>query len=248
MIFTGSYWYYGIIQFGLVAVEVLLAVFWVGRNKTFDRIAMWLIAAYLLCYKFDEYGPFSAIPLDLSAMSYFFFGMAAFVPFRPLKCAAGFSAVLSGAVYAFSMALFPENHISSISNGLSFFVINMALVNHNILIVGGLFMTAQARFERVDFVWLLAWFAFFFSYIMLVTEGFGVSVKSASIMQILDGSLVADAISVSRTPLFYVIYYTVVVAVSLTGVFLYARVNRAFNRFRRNPFLPDIIRVNPLFV
>lgn len=72
MIFTGSYWYYGIIQFGLVAVEVLLAVFWVGRNKTFDRIAMWLIAAYLLCYKFDEYGPFSAIPLDLSAMSYFF--------------------------------------------------------------------------------------------------------------------------------------------------------------------------------
>ena len=87
MIFSGPHYYLGLIQAALAVCYVLLGVFAAGRNKWVDRIAAWVIGAYLLLYKSWEYGPFSTVPVDLSAISYFLFGVAAFVPFRPVKAA-----------------------------------------------------------------------------------------------------------------------------------------------------------------
>ena len=73
MIFTGSHWYYGVIQIALVAVIVAVAVLATGRSRKVDTVVVWTIGAYLLFYKLNEYGPFKSFPLDLSAMSYFVF-------------------------------------------------------------------------------------------------------------------------------------------------------------------------------
>ena len=60
MIFTGSYWYYGVIQIAVFAAIVAIACLVAGRNRLFDAVVVWVIGAYLLCYKLNEYGPFKA--------------------------------------------------------------------------------------------------------------------------------------------------------------------------------------------
>ena len=65
MIFTGEHYYLGLIQAALAVFYVLFGVFVAGRSRVFDRVGAWLIGAYLLMYKFNEYGPFRTVPLDL---------------------------------------------------------------------------------------------------------------------------------------------------------------------------------------
>ena len=62
MIFTGEHYYLGLIQAALAVFYVLFGVFVAGRSRVFDRVGAWLIGAYLLMYKFNEYGPFRAVP------------------------------------------------------------------------------------------------------------------------------------------------------------------------------------------
>lgn len=242
MIFTGEHWTYGAVQAAVIVVEILLLRFVAGRNRVLDRFVVWAIAVFLVLYKLDEYGFGKSVPLDLSAMSYFLFGLAAVVPFRPLKCAASFSAMLSGAIYALTMLLFPESHFSEVTSVTQdAFLIRMAMLNHNLLFVGGGFMCSFARFGREDFVWLFGWYGFFMAYLKLMVDGFGVSTKYVSIIRIMDGSLVADVLGVSATP-FYIVVFYVVVAVGFTALVLgFHALNRAFDRRRqrRNPFLPS---------
>ena len=56
MIFTGEHYYLGLIQAALAVFYVLFGVFVAGRSRVFDRVGAWLIGAYLLMYKFNEYG------------------------------------------------------------------------------------------------------------------------------------------------------------------------------------------------
>lgn len=251
MIFTGEHWTYGVVQAAIIAAQVLLAVFVVGKNRTFDRIAMWVIAVFLLMYKLDEYGYGRVIPLDHSVMSYFLFGVAAIVPFRPLKGAASFSAMLSGTIYALTMLLFPENHFSAATaTTQDVFLVRMAMVNHNLLVTGGMFMCSLARFEREDFVWLLGWQGFFMAYLKLMTDGFGANTDNVSIIKIMDGSLVATVLDVSVTPTYVAVYYVVIAGVCAGLVAAFAALNRAFARRRRRraPFLPSLRAPSPYYV
>lgn len=251
MIFTGEHWAYGVVQAAIIAAQVLLVLFIVGRNRVFDRLAMWAIALFLVLYKLDEYGFGKTIPLDHSVMSYFLFGLAAVVPFRPLKAAASFSAMLSGAIYALTMLLFPENHFSEVTAVTqNVFLVRMAMLNHNLLFAGGAFMCSLARFGREDFVWLFGWYGFFMAYLKLMVDGFGVNTSRVSIFRIMDGSLVAAVLDVSVTSLYVVAYYVVIAAVFVALVTGFASLNRAFDRrrLRRNPFLPPPRALSPFYV
>lgn len=251
MIFTGEHWAYGVVQAAIIAAQVLLVLFIVGRNRVFDRLAMWAIALFLVLYKLDEYGFGKTIPLDHSVMSYFLFGLAAVVPFRPLKAAASFSAMLSGAIYALTMLLFPENHFSEVTAVTqNVFLVRMAMLNHNLLFAGGAFMCSLARFGREDFVWLFGWYGFFMAYLKLMVDGFGMSTANVSIMKIMDGSLVAAVLGTAVTPLYTVLYYAAIAAVFAVTVLGFVGLNRAFGRRlrRRNPFLPSFRAPSPFYV
>lgn len=239
MITTGPYDYLGYIQAAVVVCYVLLAVFVAGRNKWLDTLVVWFIAAYLLAYKFDEYGPFSSYPIDLSAMSYFVFGFAAFIPFRPLKAAGSFTAMLSGAVYFVTMTFFPNTHVESLTFN-RWFLLTMAMVNHNLMFVGGLFMCARHKFGRTGMVWILGWFAFFFAYLELLTVGYGINYQVTSIVEIMQGTLVAEVLGLELTPTYYVLYYIIVVGLSVALLALFDLLNKAFTRRRMKkepPFL-----------
>lgn len=241
MIFTGEHWIYGAVQAAVIVAEVSLVRFVVGKNRILDRFAMWAIALFLVLYKLDEYGFGRVVPLDHSAMSYFLFGLAAVVPFRPLKCAASFSAMLSGAIYALTMLLFPENHFSEVTAVTqNAFYVRMAMLNHNLLFAGGAFMCGLARFDRSDLVWLFGWYGFFMAYLKLMVDGFGVKTDNVSIIRIMDGSLVAAVLGVEITPLYIALYCAAVAVVFAALVAGYIALNRVFDRrrLRCNPFLP----------
>ena len=251
MIFTGEHYYLGLIQIALVAAYVLIAVYAAGRNAIADRIVIWFIGAFLLMYKTGEYVTMGKVPVDLSAASYFLFGVAAFIPFRPLKAAASFSAMLSGAVYFFTMILYPETHVAGVQTAaVPAFDLAMAMTNHNMLFLGGLFMCAKYAFPREDYVWVLGWFAFFFAYLQLVTVGYGINYANTSIVQILTGTLVADVLGVSLTAAYYVVYYVVVTGLYVAIITLYSLLNRTYavkKADRRPVFLPPLLRMPSYF-
>ena len=229
MIFTGEHYYLGLIQAALAVFYVLFGVFVAGRSRVFDRVGAWLIGAYLLMYKFNEYGPFRTVPLDLSAVSYFLFGVAAFVPFRPLKAAGSFSAMLSGSVYFFTMILYPETHVENLLDN-RWFLLTMAMVNHNVMFFGGMLVCAEYRFERTDYAWVLGWMAFYLTYFQLITVGYGITEGVTTIAEIVDGSLVAEVLGVPLTSAYYAIYY-IIVALALALIFvLFKCINSAFMR------------------
>lgn len=237
MIFSGPHYYFGLIQAALVIVEILAARFLVGKNKTADRIIVWLIGAYFLFYKSWEYGPFENLPLDLSAMSYFLFGIAAFVPFRPLKAAASFSAMLSGVVYAATLTLYPESHFNIFADNV-YYLVSMAMVNHNLMLVGGIILSSLYRFQRTDYVWVLGWLGFFMGYVLLLSQGYGVDMRTSSILGILQGTLVASVLGLEMNAAYYVVYYIIffgLFAVLMSG---YCALNRALHK--KDPkFLPS---------
>ena len=251
MIFTGPHFYLGLIQIALVAAYVLIAVYAAGRNAIADRIVIWFIGAFLLMYKTGEYVTMGKVPVDLSAASYFLFGAVAFVPFRPLKAAASFSAMLSGAVYFFTMILYPETHVAGVQTAaVPAFDLAMAMTNHNMLFLGGLFMCAKYAFPREDYVWVLGWFAFFFAYLQLVTVGYGINYANTSIVQILTGTLVADVLGVPLTAAYYVVYYVVVTGLCVAIITLYSLLNRTYaaKKVDRRPvFLPPLLRMPAYF-
>lgn len=237
MIFTGEHYYLGLIQAALIVVHILLGVFVAGKNRCFDRLVVWVIGAYLLFYKMWEYGPFETLPLDLSAMSYFLFGFAAFIPFRPLKTAASFSAMLSGVVYAVTMTLYPESHIGILHTSNRYFLVAMAMANHNLMFAGGLFMSSRHRFFRTDYVWVFGWLAFFFGYVILLIYGYGADLRTSSIVQIMQGTLVADVLGLEMTAAYYVVYYIIFFSLFGAVVWLYGLLNRAYHK-KDPPYLP----------
>lgn len=235
----------GLIQAALLVVEVLTARFLTGKNRLAERIAVWVLGAYFLFYKSWEYGPFEALPLDLSAMSYFLFGIAAFVPFRPLKAAASFSAMLSGIIYAATMTLYPESHFASLPSNI-YFLVSMALVNHNLMLVGGILMSSIYKYERTDYVWIFGWMGFFVAYVALLVYGYEVNIGTSSILGILHGTLVAEVLGVEMTVGYFIIYYTVFFALFGALMYGYYRLNRAFHK--KDPkFLPSFHKTAEFF-
>ena len=203
-------------------------------------------------YKTGEYVTMGKVPVDLAAASYFLFGVAAFVPFRPLKAAASFSAMLSGSGLLLHHDPLPRNARCrrTDSRRPRHSTLAMAMTNHNMLFLGGLFMCAKYAFPREDYVWVLGWFAFFFAYLQLVTVGYGINYANTSIVQILTGTLVADVLGVPLTAAYYVVYYVVVTGLwrgDHHSLLLLNRTYAAKKVDRRPVFLPPLLRMPAYF-
>ena len=163
-----------------------------------------VIGAYLIMYKSYELLP-ELLPADLSAVSYFVFAAAAFLPLRRLKCAASFFSVLSGSVYAVTMILFPGEHFGEHTTE---FLAGMAMFHHALLLIGGLAMCSLCRPEREkDAPAVLGALALYLAYLGLlwVFDPASASLATA-IFGIVDGSLVAGVLGLSVTAGYLAVY------------------------------------------
>lgn len=244
MIFTSEWWYCGVIELAIVAATIAAAVLLAGKRPLLDRAVTMVIGAYLIMYKSYELLP-ELLPADLSAVSYFVFAAAAFLPLRRLKCAASFFSLLSGSVYAVTMILFPGEHFGEHTTE---FLAGMAMFHHALLLIGGLAMCSLCRPERKkDAPAVLGALALYLAYLGLlwVFDPASASLATA-IFGIVDGSLVAGVLGLSVTAGYLALYILAITLVFLALAAAFFALGRRMSGRRR--MLSTLIRLPGSFV
>lgn len=226
MIFTGPHWWAGLVQIGVLAAELLLLLLILRRYPKISNVVILCAGLYFLAYKLWENIYNHKWPIDFSAVTYFLFGIAALLPFRPLKTTASFSGFLAGSIFIASFILFPEVHVKT---SPSLYYRAMGVFNHNLLFTVSFAMMFQYRFSKSHIACIIGWLAVAAIYAEVMINVLHVSDTIEIITQIIDGSILSELIP-GFTPAWWslLIYYLLFAA--LLGAFLWLtyRLNSLF--------------------
>lgn len=226
MIFTGPHWWAGLLQIGVLAAELLVLLLFLRRHNKICGVVLWVIGAYFLVYKLWEYISNRKWPIDFSALTYFLFGIAALLPFRPLKTAASFSGFIAGSIFIVSFILFPEFHNQQ---NPVFYYRAMGFVNHNLMFTGSFLLMIRYRFKKSDIAFIVGWLIFVVAYSEIMIYGFHVVDTVEVITKIVDGSIVFNLFSEGKpTWWFLIIYYLVCIGILVAFIWLLYRLNSVF--------------------
>ncbi len=201
----------------------LLAGYATYKSRKLSYVAVYGVAIWLIVIKTIQYIQARALPMDISAICYFLFGLCALLPFRPAKVAASQFAALCGLVYGLTVIAMPQifNKIDPSEFGRYF-----AMVNHALLLFGGLAMMGHVRFKRLDLIWTISFLAAVIAYTEIciachVEEG------TAIFSRIIDGSIILYIVpDFSMPPWYYVVYYIAVAGLFSLWIALTYLINR----------------------
>lgn len=226
MIFTGPHWWAGMLQIGVLAAELLFLLLFLRRHPKFCLAAVVAAGVYFLAYKLWEYISDHKWPIDFSALSYFLFGIAALLPFRPLKTAASFSGFLAGSIFIVSFILFPETHVQT---NPVFYYRAMGFFNHNLLFTASFALLFLYRFRKSHIAWILGWIAAVVIYSEVMIHVFRVADTVEVITKILDGSILSELFP-GFSPAWWclIIYYLSCAGLLSAFVWLVYRLNSAY--------------------
>ncbi len=230
MIFTGPHWYLTLLQIFMIVID-LLAVYAAMRNPKISYILLTAFGVYILVYKSVEHGLWEKKwPLDFSAITYFLFGAAALIPIRALKFVSSWSAVLAGSVFIMSILLIPEYQYA---DDLPERMRLMSIMNHNMLLVGGLLTLARYPFKKTDILWIAAWLFLTIAYTEALVNVAHAEQGNAMYAKILDGSIIHYVLPDFKLVLWWYIVYYLFVIVAATGFsFLILWLNRFMRSYR----------------
>ena len=97
------------------------------------------------------------MPIAFSTFSYFLFGIAVFLPLRPLKSVAAFCSFVSGVVYLSAFVFYPDmiyaRQYSEAEKLVGFLM-------HNLMLFGGLLLYSRYKVEKIDALYILGFVAF----------------------------------------------------------------------------------------
>lgn len=228
MIFTGPRWWAGLMQLGIFAAELVLLFAVLRRCHRLNRAAVFLVGVYFLAYKLWEYISNRKWPIDFSALSYFLFGIAAVLPFRPLKTAASFSGFLAGGIFIVSYIVFPEFHAQT--NPI-FYYRAMGFFNHNLLFTMSFAMLFQYRFRPSHIVWIAGWIAAVVIYSEVMINVLHVVDTVEVLTKIIDGTILSNLFP-GFTPAWWSVglYYILCSGLLCFFIWLVYRLNRVFRR------------------
>ncbi len=200
-----------------------LAAYGTYKNRVFSFLAVYCAGIWLLVIKTFQYAGSGNLPMDISAICYFLYGICAILPVRPAKAAAAHLATLCGLIYGICMVALPEVfYVRDPSEFGRYF----AIANHSLLFFGGLAMMGHVRFKKLDVIWTFI----FLTVIVAYTEiciACGVSEGTAIFSQIVNGSIILFvAPGFSMPHWYYFAYYAFVAAVFTLWLALTYAVNR----------------------
>lgn len=228
MIFTGPHWWAGVVQTVVLAAELLFLLLFLRRRPKAGKIMILLVGLYFLAYKLWEYISNRKWPIDFSALTYFLFGIAAILPFRPLKTSASFSGFLAGGIFIVSFMFFPEFHARS--NPILYYRA-MGFANHNLLFTASVALFFQYRFRFSHIAWIVGWIIFVVVYSETMIYGFHVEDSAEIVTKIIDASIMEELFpGLALTWWGKVLYYTT--GIGLLGFFIWIayRLNAVFQR------------------
>lgn len=240
---NNQYWWAGLLMFILFVGLNLLV--WALRNKPKLSYAIaWSIAAFFFVYKCAEYtyhqcvGDTMDFPVEFSALSYFVF--AILIVFGNRKCDqfGAFTAILAGAIYSLSWWVAPDSHIG----GHPYFG-TMAIINHHLLYLGGMLITANCRKFDIKHSWQIALGVGVFvgySWLIYKTTDYAAVMGKPIIINITDGGIVqtmlgADPSNVGVKIGYYIFAITLFVLMA-AGFFLLSHWQ---SKRRRKKGLPE---------
>lgn len=204
MIFTGPHWAAGVFQLLLAAAEIFLGAKALSENKFAARAAQLLIGVYFLVYKSCEYIIFHKPPVDFSAVSYFFFGLAAILPFRAPKTVSAFCGMIAGSLFIVTFSLMPEAHFDNMATP---FLLTMAFFNHNLIFMGMFCVASTVKFRRTDLLWIAGFLVLLIVYAQIMAGRFGFN-EAEILTDIVNASVILYIFPQFRlTWWYYVAYY-----------------------------------------
>ena len=144
----------------VVALAVLAAMESV-KHKITSRIMLYLMGAFVLIYQGYQCATTGVFYIAFSYFCYFLFGVAVFVPLRPVKSTAAFCCFLSGGIYLGTFLFYPDTVVGTMVSGnwvwLSWFM-------HLIMFSGSLLMYGQYGTSKWDLIPICAFLVFFAVY------------------------------------------------------------------------------------
>ena len=154
--FSQQFWYVGVLSLFVVALEVFAAMY-ASQHKSVARVLLWCTSAFVLVYETVHFAKTYEMPIAFSTFSYFLFGIAVFLPLRPLKSAAAFCSFISGVVYLSSFVLYPDLIYASQPVEAERIV---GFLLHNLMLFGALLLYSQQKVEKTDVFYVLSFVTF----------------------------------------------------------------------------------------
>lgn len=146
----------GVLALLVITLEFFTATY-ASKNRWVARALLWCAATFILAYQITLWVKTRQIPIAFSTFSYFLFGIAVFLPLRPLKTVAAFCSFVSGAVYLSAYVIYPDP-IYAYQPSESVRLVGFLL--HNLMLFGGLLLYGQYRVEKGDVYYVLGFLAF----------------------------------------------------------------------------------------
>ena len=155
-LFSQQFWYMGVLALFVVTLEVCTALY-ASQHKTVARVLLWCISAFVLAYETQLFARTRTMPIAFSTFSYYLFGIAVFVPWRPWKSVAAFCAFVSGVVYLSAFVFYPDAIYANQPNEAERIV---GFLLHNLLLFGSLLLYGQQKVDKTDVFYVLGFVAF----------------------------------------------------------------------------------------
>ena len=146
----------GVVALFVIGLEVLVAIH-AAQHRIVARVLLLCLATFVLVYEIVQFAQTRAMPIAFSTFSYFLFGIAVLLPFRPIKTTAAFCAFVSGAVYLSAFLFYPDR-IYAQQPLESVRIVGFLL--HNMMLLGSLLLYGQCKLEQKDIFYVLGFVVF----------------------------------------------------------------------------------------
>ena len=230
MIFLGNNWCFGALAVVIFSVLNFLAYNVIARNSRVGNIVVAIISIYLFVYKVYEYIPGGRYevacdyPIDFSAVSYFLFAFAVWMPrLKNLKGYVAFIAIISGIIYDITAIVFPNMY--AISAGKFSYITILALINHNLLYLGGLTFLTQIKLEKPDLLLFPFGASYNVAYAYLMEYCTTAVLSNKTIFHIVDGTIVTY-VNLPKSPTVLSAYYFGIVLVGTIYALTILQINK----------------------
>lgn len=204
-------------------VFAALSAYATARKRALSLCCIYGVAAWFLVFKISQYVGSGQLPMDISAICYFLFGISALLPVRPVKISVAQLCALCGLVYAVCMLSRPQIFYGRDPTEIGRY---FAVVNHSLLLFGGLCVMIRYKFRRSDLFWTLLLLAAIIAYTEICVAN-GVQEGTAVFSQIVNGSIILLIVpGFTLAWWYYILYYMAVALLFGLWIFFTYALNR----------------------
>lgn len=208
-------------------LEVITALY-ASKHKWVARVMLWCAAAFILFYEILQFVKTGVMPIAFSTFSYFLFGIAVFLPLRPIKSAAAICAFVSGLTYLSGFVFYPNANYNAQPDEMKRMV---GFLLHNLLLFGSLLLYGQYKVKKTDIFYAIGYFVFIIVYTELAVRVFGNPHGNSLTLGVIEATLILQIAPQFVIAWWWYILWYALVAVIFWGVWELTRfINRRLLR------------------